>query len=510
MKKNEIKIGAILSYVIILLNMIIGVAYTPILTRMLGQSEYGLYSLVSSIISYLTILDLGFGNAIIIYTTRYRVNGEKQKEQKLHGMFLLIYSFIGIITAMIGIILYKNVNTLFGQTMSLEEITIAKKLMGILTFNLAITFPLSIFSSIITAYEKFIFAKMLNIIRIILNPIITIILLNMGYKSVGLVIVITVLNVGTLLINMLYCQKKLKIRLKFEKIDIKLLKEITAYSFFIFLNTIIDKITWSTDQFVLGAVSGTIQVAIYSTATQLNNMYLNFSTAISGVLLPRVTKMEEAKASDEEFSSIFIKTGRIQYSILALIISGFILFGREFINLMWLGSEYDQSYFIACILMIPVTWPLIQNIGINILQAKNKHQYRTIILTITAIMNVIISIPLSKMYGGIGAAIGTCITLLIGPGVAMNIFYYKNIHINIPEFWKNIFKMTIPVLICFVIGIIVKMIIPIKSNYNLLLQILIYAIIYIAIMWKFGINQYEKELFNKTIKKILGRNKKND
>ena len=239
-------------------------------------------------------------------------------------------------------------------------------------------------------------------------------------------------------------------------------------------------------------------------------MYLNFSTAISGVLLPRVTKMEEAKASDEEFSSIFIKTGRIQYSILALIISGFILFGREFINLMWLGSEYDQSYFIACILMIPVTWPLIQSIGINILQAKNKHQYRTIILTITAIMNVIISIPLSKMYGGIGAAIGTCITLLIGPGVAMNIFYYKNIHINIPEFWKNIFKMTIPVLICFVIGIIVKMIIPIKSNYNLLLQILIYAIIYIAIMWKFGINQYEKELFNKTIKKILGRNKKND
>ena len=92
MKKNEVKIGAILSYVIILLNMIIGIAYIPILTRMLGQSEYGLYSLVSSIISYLTILDFGFGNAIIIYTTKYKVNGEKEKEKKLHGMFLLIYT----------------------------------------------------------------------------------------------------------------------------------------------------------------------------------------------------------------------------------------------------------------------------------------------------------------------------------------------------------------------------------------------------------------------------------
>ena len=70
MKINQIKVGVILSYVVIALNMIIGIAYTPILTGSLGQSEYGLYSIVSSIISYLTILDFGFGNAIIIYTAK--------------------------------------------------------------------------------------------------------------------------------------------------------------------------------------------------------------------------------------------------------------------------------------------------------------------------------------------------------------------------------------------------------------------------------------------------------
>ena len=97
MKKNEIKIGAILSYVIIVINMIIGILYTPYLTSKLGQSEYGLYSLITSIISYLTILDFGFGNAIIIYTTKYKTNNEKDKEQKLHGMFFIIYIVIGII-----------------------------------------------------------------------------------------------------------------------------------------------------------------------------------------------------------------------------------------------------------------------------------------------------------------------------------------------------------------------------------------------------------------------------
>ena len=395
---KEIKIGAILSYVIIIANMLIGVLYTPILTAKLGQTEYGLYSLVTSVISYLTILDFGFGNAIIIYTTRYRNKNQKDKEQKLHGMFFIIYSIIGIIAGIIGAILWLNVDKLFGNTMSAEELSKAKVLMGILTFNLVATFPLSIFSSIITSYEKFVFSKTLNLLRIILNPIIMLILLNFGVKSIGLVILVTVLNITTLILNFIYCKTKLKIKLKFGKIDFKLLKEIMAYSVWIFLNSIMDKINWSLDQFVLGVYAGSVAVAIYAVAGQLNQMYMNFSTAISGVLLPKVTKMESDHASNKEFTDIFIKTGRIQFIVMALIITGFVLFGKEFIEIMWVGPEYSESYIIACILMIPTTIPLIQNVGLNILQAKNKYKFRVIVLMFFAVVNVILSIILSQLY----------------------------------------------------------------------------------------------------------------
>lgn len=502
MKKDEVKLGAILSYVIIALNMIIGVVYTPILTSKLGQSEYGLYSLVASVISYLTILDFGFGNAIIIYTARYRAKGEKEKERKLHGMFLVIYTIIGIVAGIIGVILYFNVEKLFGQSMTVEELSKAKTLMAILTFNLVMTFPLSIFGSIITAYEKFIFAKILNIVRILLNPLIMIVLLNMGYKSVALVVVTTCLNIGTLLINMIYCKTKLDIKLKFGKIDKLLFKEICAYSVFIFLNTIIDKINWSVDQFVLGAVAGTVAVAIYSTASQLNTMYLNFSTAISGVLLPKVAIMQENNASDEEFSSIFIKTGRIQYVILALIITGFILFGQEFINIMWVGQEYSQAYLIACILMIPATLPLIQNVGINILQVKNLYKYRTMILFGIAILNVGISIPLAKMWSGVGSAIGTAMALTLGQIIILNIFYYKIVHINIPEFWKEILIMSIPVVVVFVLGLGIKILMPIRTSIILIAEIVIYIILYGIGMYKFGMNDYEKELVKGVKRKL--------
>lgn len=502
MQKNQLKLGAILSYAILGIDLIIGLVYTPILTKKLGQAEYGLYSLVSSVISYLTILDLGFGNAIVVYTSRYRTKNDKEKENILHGMFFLIYTIIGIIAAILGTILYFNVGRMFGKTMNAEEISKAKILMLILTFNLAITFPFGIFKSIITAYEKFVFLKIVNIINLLLKPLVMIPLLYLGYKSITMVIVTTIFNVITLMINMYYCFKYLNIKLKFTGFDFKLLLEIFSFSFFIFLNVIVDKVNWSVDQFILGSIIGTTAVAVYSIATQLNTIYLSFSTAISGLLLPRMTQLETNKASDKEFSDFFTKMGRIQFIIMGLIITGFILVGKEFM-LLWQGEGYINSYYIACILMIPVTIPLIQNTGLSILQAKNKHKFRTVIFFIIAIVNIIISIPLAKLYGGIGTAIGTALSLILGQIVIMNIYYYKKIHIDIPKFWKETFKIFIPILIVFIMGIGLNKLL-IANNYIILfIKIIIYTLIYIGIVWNFAMNNFEKELFSKPVKIII-------
>jgi len=504
-ENSQIKVGAVLSYITIISNMLIGIVYTPVLTKTLGQSEYGLYSLVTSIISYLTILDFGFGNAIVIYTARYREKKDKAKEAKLHGMFFLIYILIGIIAGIIGVILWANVDKLFGKSMTVEELQKAKILMGILTLNLAITFPFSVFSSIITAYEKFVFAKTLNLMRIILNPIIMLILLKFGYRAIALVVLTTILNIGTLLLNTFFCKKKLHTKLRFGKLDKKLLKEIMAYSVWIFLNSIMDKINWQVDQFILGVVSGTVVVAIYSVASQLNQMYLGFSTAISGVMLPKVARMEQNKASDEEFTKVFIKTGRIQYLVMALIMSAYLLFGQEFINLMWVGPEYSEAYIIGAILMLPLTVPLIQNVGLSIIQAKNQYKFRVMVLLFFAIFNLIITIFLAKLWGGVGAAIGTALSIIIGQIIFMNIFYYKKTRIDIPKFWKNIFEMTIPVIITFILGMLLKKIMPINNKIMWCIDACIYVTIYILIMGRYGTNEEEKELFKKPINKIISK-----
>ena len=63
--KSQIKSGAVLSYVNMFINILVTAFYTPFMLRMMGQNEYGLYSLVNSVIAYLSVLDMGFGNAMI-------------------------------------------------------------------------------------------------------------------------------------------------------------------------------------------------------------------------------------------------------------------------------------------------------------------------------------------------------------------------------------------------------------------------------------------------------------
>ena len=500
-ESSQRKSGAILSYVSIISSTIVQLLYTPFLIRMLGQSEYGLYSLIYSIIGYLTVLDLGFGNAIVVYTAKYREQKKYEEERKLHGMFFIIFCIIGVIAGLLGILLYFNVENLFASTMTNQELNKAKIMMLILTINLAITFIFNIFSSIITAYEKFTYQKLMAILNTLLKPILMIPLLFLGYKSITMCIVITLINAIIMISNYLYCKKKLDIKIKFQGFDKKVFKEIFGYSFFIFLGVVVDKVNWSVDQFVLGAVSGTIAVSLYSVASHINTVFINLSTAITGVMLPKMSKMVAKNASSKELTSEFIKVGRIQYLIVFLMASGLTLFGKEFF-IAWAGKDYITSYYIAIILIIPLCFPLIQNLGISIMQAKNMHKFRSILLFCIAIANIFISIPLAKLYGGIGSAIGTSISLIIGNIIIINIYYQKRVGINVISFWKEIIKMTIPFVIPIAIILVIMNFITLHGFTHLIVFGAIYTLMYCGVSYLLVMNDYEKNIVNKVFKKL--------
>lgn len=507
MPVNQLKAGVVLNYVVIFLNAVVGLLYTPYMLRMMGQSEYGLYSLVASAIAYLTVLDLGFGNAIVRYTAKFRAEKKTEEQYEMFGMFFLLYLVIGIIAFGIGLGLYFNVDTLFGNTMTAVELGRARIMMLLLVANLAFTFPMSIWGSVIQAYEDFVFQKSLNIIRIILNTAVMICLLHFGYKAVAMVVVQTIFNVLTLVINFIYCRRKLNIHIyfRFKHFHWGFLKEVAIYSFWIFLNAIIDRVYWSTGQFVLGAMVGTAAVAVFAIAIQLEGMYMQFSTAISSVFLPKVTAMVATNRSRKEISDLFIRTGRIQYIVLAYILSGFIIFGRQFIEL-WAGAGYSDAYIISLLFFIPLTVPLIQNLGITILQARNEMKFRSVLYIIIALVSLAMQIVLTGYVGGIGCAMGVSGALVVGQILIMNVYYRRRQDLDIKTFWKEISKMSIiPIILIFSSMLVIRHFFALDSWGKLILGIAAFSLVYIPLFFRFSMTDDERNLFISMFHKIFAR-----
>lgn len=499
---NQLKAGAVLNYVIVGLNIVTGLLYTPFMLRCLGQNEYGLYSLVASVIAYLTLLDFGFGSAIVRYTAKIRATREKKEEWSLYGMFLSTYTVLGLLVTIGGIVLYFNTDYMFDRTMTPDELYQARVMLALMVGNLAVTFPFSVFGSIITAYEKFVFQRCLTIIRILLSTAVMIAVLYMGYKAIALVVVQTVFSVGTLLCNVLYCKYKLKIKIIFRNFNLPLLKEILIFSFWNFLGAIVDRIYWSTGQFILGIYTGTVAVAIYSLAITIMHMYMSMSTSLNSVLLPKITVMATDEKNNQEISNLFIKTGRLQFCVIALILSAFTIFGKTFIDL-WAGQDYQMSYIVALIFLYSITVPLIQNVGISILMARGQQKFRSLTYLFISIASLILQLVLVREYGVIGCALAIGIAHIIGQGFIMNYYYAKKQKIDILLFWKNILKMSFAPLVLTLLGILAYRHINVMSWTNLSLCFLVFFIIYFTCFWFFSMNAYEKIQIKKPIYRLL-------
>lgn len=504
-KKNELRTGVILSYITLFAENIIPLFYTPWMLATMGQSEHGLYNLANSIVGYLSLLSVGLGSAILKFLSDKVAVSDKDGENALAGLFTMIYSVIGVVAFACGGFIALNANSVFSHRLSGAELERLQILLWLSTVNTAITFPGTVYNSLIIAHQKFIFNKSLGLFFSLLHPCLNVAVLLCGTGSIGLVAATTVLSIITVLIKTVYCFRVLGVRPQMRNIDFSPLNAILKYSVFIFIAEISSMLYSSTDKMLLGAYYGTAMVSIYSVGASLQMYYCAFSTAISNVLFPKINSLVAHNASDRELSDVFIKYGRIQYLLMCLITTGFILFGRQFITQFWGGPGYVDAYYVALITMLPSLVPLIQNVGLNIVQAKSKHQFRTLCLFCIAVANLGFSWLFVRKYGMIGCTLPTGISYLLGQGVAMNWFYWKKMNIDIPAFWKNIGQMTIPILPLFLVSGFLIRLVGIKSKLTLLAGMALYTISYLLIIWRFVANDFEKGLVITKLKRNVRR-----
>ncbi len=519
MQKDQKKAGIVISYMDMAFSAVIGIFFTPFAQRMMGMSEYGVYTIATAAIGYLTMLDLGFTNAMVRFTAKSRAEQNTDREYRINGMFLTFYSIIAVLSVIVGLILYFNFDGIFAEGLNAHEIGRAKIIFLVMLINTAFSFPMSVFSSIVNAYEEFVFLKGFSMVTNIAKYVAQILVLFSGFQSVGLAVAVTVVTMVSKFVPLIFCFKKLHVRFYFGHFDKRLFGDIMNYSAFVFLNIIVDQLNSNTDKMVLGALVSSGATAIYNTAYMLQSGIYSLSSSISGVFLPSLTKMVTLKKGMDEISDVFIKVGRIQFMILAFVMGGFAVFGQRFVHL-WVGDEYSLVYLLVLLWLAYSIVPLSQSVGVSILQAQNKHRVRSLIYLVIAVFHVLLTIGLSKegsVLGEenriLGPTVAACFSNLLGQWLTMNLYYKFVTKIDMGGYWKEVLKIAAVIASYTLVGGFVMHFIPLDQGMAasgigawaaLLGAIAVYSLLFIPVAWKLMLSPFEKDMVLGVIKKLRG------
>jgi O-antigen/teichoic acid export membrane protein len=446
---------------------------------------------MGAVVSYIIILDFGLNNAIIRFVSKYIAEGDKEGEQNFLSMSMLLYGVISLLVIVLGIGLFFSLDTLFGNSLTAAELKKARIMFALLVFNMAMMIPGGAFFAICSAYERFVFPRLVKILRYLIRSLLVVGLLLLGGDAIGLVVLDTLTNLFMIALNAYYVFKKLKVSFKLRFVENALVKKIFSYSIWIFLFTVVQQFQLRGGQIVIGMKLDSVSVAIYAVGVLLGEFFSYFSMAISSVFLPRATQMMVSNASGKMLTSMMTRIGRFSLMVLFAILGAFALFGQQFIQL-WVGSTYSQAWEITLLLMIAFTIPQTQSFANSLLEANNRFYYKAIVYLIFTLLGFTFGWFLVDYFGIVGVTYGIVAGWFIAI-ILVNIYYYQKLELNVLLFFKELQRDILPAfLFVMAIGFLIRQL-PGEGWLNFICKNILFFVSYAVIMFFMGINGYEKK-----------------
>lgn len=504
---NKKTAGVLSSYLLIGVDVLVALFFVPFLLSALGPDEYGIYKLMVSTASYLSVLDFGLGGTITRYIVKYKTEQDLRQQENFMAMGLLLYAGLSVVVLMVALGVCLLLPKLYAASITADKMHSAQTIFMILCTNTAVQLFNHAYNGLLAAHERFSFIKISTIVKTVLRVLLIVLGMHFIRSALLVAIIDLALSVGLLALNILYSRFHVRSKIKLHGWDGKLAKEALIFTSAILVQAIINQFNTNVDNIVLGIYSSTAVIAMYSLVLQLYVMYANLSTAVSSVYLPSISTEVFKGSTDAQITEKVIPPSRIQLSVLLLTFTGFLLFGKDFI-LLWVGEGYESVYYLTCVLMLASILDLSQNSITSVVKAKNMLHGRTWILCISTALNFVVTLLLVPHFGAIGAVAGTAFSMIFGYGVALNLYYHFFIKIHMPTYYKKTYRGILPAAaLAAMIGIPIALWLPLDGWVGLIIKAGCYALIFCLLLYRIGLNQEERQAVGAFLNKLRRRKK---
>lgn len=491
---NQIKLGAILSYFALGVNILTGLFFTPWVINSIGRANYGLFTLALSVIT-LFVFDFGLSGAVTRFVAKFLAEGRQDKANNCLGLVYKLYFYIDIFLVILLSLVFIFIPQIYRE-LTIDEIEKFKVVFAVAAVFSVISFPFIPVNGILNANEKFIQVKICDVIHKLIIVFAMAICLLSGGGLYSLVIVNALAGVITIFMKIWCLKKYTSMSVNFGYKDRKQFSEILGFSIWTTVIAFCTRMIFTLAPTILGVFAGSIPIAIFGIANSLEGYVYSFTNAIGGMFLPRVSKI--VSAGDGNVMPLMIKVGRIQLLVAGMIIGGFICVGREFIYL-WVGEGFADSYICAVLLIIPGLFQLPQEIGLQTIIAKNEVKYQAIVWIIMAVLNIGLSFLLAWQIGAIGISLSICIAYLVRT-IGLDYIFKTRLKLDIGVFFKETFlKMGWGLIAIVVLHFFLKELLPQNGLLFFIIKVTLFILLYLIYVMQVANNE-EKRLIKNLMK----------
>jgi O-antigen/teichoic acid export membrane protein len=397
-------------YLAIGVDGLIGFLLMPFNVSHLGQAAYGLWALTTSITFYFSVLDLGYGGALVKFVAQYRAWRDRQALNEILSTMFFVFTVVGLVTFVAVAGIAWHFDRVFKVTPN--QVRTGQYLLLVTGSFIALRFSASVFGAVVFGFQRFYLNNVISIASSIVVALVNVAVLKGGGDLVTLVIATTSVRAITLAACILtgylvYPGLQITAAL-FRR---QRLREVTEFSAYVMVLDWSMKLNFSTDTLVIGAMIGTPAVALWTVGQRIAGVCQQLTAQVSNSLFPLVVD-SDAAARHDRLRAILIHGTSLSLALAVPVCTGLALLAGPVVA-AWMGPHFEASVVVAQLLLAVVLVRIGTSSASAILRGAGQHRLLAFTNATTAVVNVLLSIVLVKPLGLAGVAIGTLVPITI-------------------------------------------------------------------------------------------------
>jgi len=344
-QNKKIVKNSLILYFKLIITSIIGLYASRVVLQNLGVSDFGLYSVVGSV-----VVMMAFLNTVMVSTTYRYIAFElglkkKGNINKIFNISLTIHLFMIILVIVLAetVGIWYIHNKLNVESSKINDAIFVFRMSTLATLFSIISIP---YQGLITALEKFKVRAFVEIFNSILKLLFVISLAYFKEDKLRIyAIMMMILSIVSSTSFIYYCKQKHAdfVSWKIQR-DREKYKEMIAYSSWIMIGAAASVGKSTGSQLIINAFFGTILNAAFGIANRLNTFVLMFSRNLGQAAIPQIIKSFSGGDKDRTFKLVAYVS---KYSFLLILIPSLpILLETKYLLVLWLGEipEYTVAF----------------------------------------------------------------------------------------------------------------------------------------------------------------------